>query len=190
MYRLRAAHGLPMRNRKPMRTRRSSASPAPKARPKKATKRLEKPRSRPVTHRFFQAKSTTNTVPLSLTGACGAAAVSGPECAASSKRCGRRMPTVVPDARQISPCCMRSGIRTPGFSLSLRLFFHHVPGTTFVVPCKKCRRDVPTGVAEFPFKSIVVDCPLCGEKRRYLPSEIFLGRVDQLVNHQKRTRAI
>jgi RNase P subunit RPR2 len=57
---------------------------------------------------------------------------------------------------------------------------------TFVVACKKCRRDVPTGVAEFPFHSIIVECALCGEKRRYLPSEVFLGRVDQLVVRQKR----
>jgi len=61
---------------------------------------------------------------------------------------------------------------------------------TFVVACKKCRRDVPTGAAEFPFQSVVVECPLCGEKRRYLPSEIFLGRVDQLVSRQMRTRTI
>ena len=61
---------------------------------------------------------------------------------------------------------------------------------TFVVACKKCRRDVATGVGEFPFQSIVVECPLCGEKRRYLPSEVFLGRVDQLVNRQKRAGAI
>jgi hypothetical protein len=61
---------------------------------------------------------------------------------------------------------------------------------TFVVACKKCRRDVPTGAAEFPFQSIVVECPLCGEKRRYLPSEIFLGKVDQLVSRQKRTGTI
>ena len=61
---------------------------------------------------------------------------------------------------------------------------------TFVVACKKCRRDVPTGAGEFPFQSIVVDCPLCGEKRRYLPSEVFLGRVDQLVNRQKRAGAV
>jgi hypothetical protein len=60
----------------------------------------------------------------------------------------------------------------------------------FVVACKKCRRDVPTGVGEFPFQSIVVECPLCGEKRRYLPSEVFLGRGDQLVNRQKRAGAI
>jgi hypothetical protein len=61
---------------------------------------------------------------------------------------------------------------------------------TFVVDCKKCRRDVPTGVSEFPFQSIVVECPLCGEKRRYLPSELFLGCVDQLVNRQKRAGAV
>lgn len=61
---------------------------------------------------------------------------------------------------------------------------------TFVVACKKCRRDLPTGAAKFPFQSIVVECPLCGEKRRYLPSEVFLGRVDQLVNRQKRAGAI
>jgi hypothetical protein len=41
-------------------------------------------------------------------------------------------------------------------------------------------------VAEFPFQSIIVECALCGEKRRYLPSEVFLGRVDQLVARRKR----
>lgn len=63
-----------------------------------------------------------------------------------------------------------------------------IPGSrkSFVVTCKKCRRDVPAGVTEFPFQSIVVDCPLCGEVRRYLPSETFLGRPDQLVIHQAR----
>src|ERR1035441_3353900 len=47
---------------------------------------------------------------------------------------------------------------------------------TFVVTCKQCRRDVPTGLREFPFQPINVECPLCGELRRYLPSEVFLGR--------------
>lgn len=60
---------------------------------------------------------------------------------------------------------------------------------TFVVACKSCRRNVPTGVSEFPFQSIVVVCALCGEERRYLPSEVFLGRVDQLVIHQRRMGA-
>jgi hypothetical protein len=57
----------------------------------------------------------------------------------------------------------------------------------FVVTCKRCRRDVPSGVREFPFQSITVECPLGGEPRRYLPSEVFLGRPDQLVTRQQRT---
>ena len=58
---------------------------------------------------------------------------------------------------------------------------------TFVVTCKRCRRDVPSGRDEFPFQSVAVECPLCGELRRYLPSEVFLGRPDGLVNRQQRT---
>jgi hypothetical protein len=54
----------------------------------------------------------------------------------------------------------------------------------FVVTCKRCRRDVPSGVKEFPFQPIVVSCPLCGELRRYLPSEVFLGKVHALVGKQ------
>lgn len=73
-------------------------------------------------------------------------------------------------------------------TFAYHLFMFQGPSTrkTFVVVCKKCRRDVPTGVAEFPFQSIIVECALCGEKRRYLPSELFLGRVDQLMARQKR----
>ena len=72
------------------------------------------------------------------------------------------------------------------------LFMFPGPSTrkTFVVACKKCRRDVPTGVAEFPFHSIIVECALCGEKRRYLPSEVFLGWADQLVARQKRAGGV
>jgi hypothetical protein len=47
---------------------------------------------------------------------------------------------------------------------------------------------VPSGVREFPFQSITVECPLCGELRRYLPSEVFLGRPNQLVTRQQRNR--
>ena len=56
----------------------------------------------------------------------------------------------------------------------------------FVVTCKRCRRDIPASRDEFPFQSVVVECPLCGEVRRYLPSEVFLGRPDQLVTRQRR----
>ena len=54
----------------------------------------------------------------------------------------------------------------------------------FVVTCKDCHRDVPSGVKEFPFQSIVVACPSCKEQRRYLPSEVFLGRPNHLVAKQ------
>jgi endogenous inhibitor of DNA gyrase (YacG/DUF329 family) len=54
----------------------------------------------------------------------------------------------------------------------------------FIVECNGCQRDVPSGVKEFPFQSIVVTCPLCGEQRRYRPSEVFLGRPNQLVAKQ------
>lgn len=60
---------------------------------------------------------------------------------------------------------------------------------SFVVTCKRCQRDVPSGLTEFPFQSVVVECPLCGEKRHYVPSEVFLGKPDHLVAHQARTRA-
>ena len=56
----------------------------------------------------------------------------------------------------------------------------------FVVSCKRCRRDVPAGVREFPFQPIVVTCPLCGEQRRYLPSEVFLGMPHHLVTKEAR----
>jgi hypothetical protein len=60
----------------------------------------------------------------------------------------------------------------------------------FVVTCKRCRRDVPAGVKEFPFQPIVVFCPLCGELRRFLPSEVFLGQPNSLVSKQARKREI
>jgi len=46
----------------------------------------------------------------------------------------------------------------------------------FVVTCKLCRKDVPSGMKEFSFRSIAVTCSSCGEERQYLPSEVFLGR--------------
>jgi hypothetical protein len=45
-----------------------------------------------------------------------------------------------------------------------------------VVCCKKCGHDVLAGTASFPASSIFVVCSLCGEKRKYLPSEVIHGR--------------
>ena len=54
----------------------------------------------------------------------------------------------------------------------------------FIVECKSCRLDVPAGVEEFPFRSILVTCPLCGELHRYLPSEMIMARPNSLVAKQ------
>jgi len=56
----------------------------------------------------------------------------------------------------------------------------------FIIAYKRCRRQVPIGLNEFPFQSVAVECCLCGERRRYLPSEIFLGKPDHLVAQQNR----
>lgn len=60
----------------------------------------------------------------------------------------------------------------------------------FVVDCKRCRRDIPTGLREFPFQSVTVTCPLCGEVRKYLPSEIALGRPHALVGKKVVSRIV
>ena len=59
----------------------------------------------------------------------------------------------------------------------------------FVVTCKRCRRDIPAGVKVFPFQSIIIACPLCGEQRRYWPSEVLLGRPHHPVEKQARAGA-
>lgn len=54
----------------------------------------------------------------------------------------------------------------------------------FIATCKRCRREIPAGVKEFPFQPVVVECPLCGEIRRYLPSELMLGKPHPLVGRR------
>ena len=84
------------------------------------------------------------------------------------------------------PGCWRLGFRL-AFSYHSYMFPTASGRKTFVVTCKHCRRDVPSGLREFPFQSVAVECPLCGELRRYLPSEVILGRPDGLVTRQRRT---
>lgn len=61
--------------------------------------------------------------------------------------------------------------------------------TTFVVCCKRCARHIHAGVDRFPEDNIRVDCPLCGEKRRYRRAEVYLGWPDQLLRKQQVQRA-
>jgi hypothetical protein len=49
----------------------------------------------------------------------------------------------------------------------------------FTVRCKGCGQNIPAPVRTLPDTWIVAQCPLCGERRRYLPSEIFRGRLSQ-----------
>lgn len=47
----------------------------------------------------------------------------------------------------------------------------------FVIACKGCQRHIPAPVETLPSTWIIATCPLCGEQRRYLPADIFQGRV-------------
>jgi len=46
-----------------------------------------------------------------------------------------------------------------------------------VVRCKQCERDVPAGVNATPANYITVKCILCGEVRKYLPTQVGAGYV-------------
>lgn len=61
--------------------------------------------------------------------------------------------------------------------------------TVYVVACKRCQRHIPAGVDKFPDDNIRVDCPLCGEKRRYRRAEVYLGWPDQVLTKQQVQRA-
>jgi hypothetical protein len=45
----------------------------------------------------------------------------------------------------------------------------------FCIACKRCRETIAAPVQTMPSSWIVATCPLCGEKRRYLPVELFQG---------------
>ena len=47
----------------------------------------------------------------------------------------------------------------------------------FTIHCKKCGENIPAPVGTMPDTWIAALCPLCGEKRNYLPSEIFRGKL-------------
>src|ERR1700750_2213396 len=42
----------------------------------------------------------------------------------------------------------------------------------FVITCKRCRENIAAPVQTMPDSWIIHTCPLCGERRRYLPAEI------------------
>lgn len=48
---------------------------------------------------------------------------------------------------------------------------------SFVIICKGCRQNIPAPAHTLPDSWIVAECQLCGEKHRYLPADIFQGRL-------------
>jgi rRNA maturation protein Nop10 len=47
----------------------------------------------------------------------------------------------------------------------------------YTLRCKGCGENIAAPVETMPDTWIVADCPLCGERRRYLPPDIFRGRL-------------
>src|ERR1035441_1420191 len=59
----------------------------------------------------------------------------------------------------------------------------------FTICCKGCGANIPAPVENMPVSWIVTQCPLCGDKRRYLPSDIFRGRLSKKVTNVPAQRA-
>jgi hypothetical protein len=55
----------------------------------------------------------------------------------------------------------------------------------FVIACKGCHENIPAPVETLPDDWIIAACPLCGLKRRYLPAEIFQGKLSHQVAVQR-----
>ena len=56
----------------------------------------------------------------------------------------------------------------------------NIPSTRrsdFTIRCKGCQENIPAPVETMPDTWIIAVCPLCGERRRYLPTEIFRGNL-------------
>jgi hypothetical protein len=90
----------------------------------------------------------------------------------------------IPDGTSIFCIQLSSGVPTGLATGLIFSFYSPIVGLMRALPfpkscvvcCKKCGHDVSTGTDGFPPRSICVVCSLCGEKKRYLPSEVIHGR--------------
>jgi hypothetical protein len=55
----------------------------------------------------------------------------------------------------------------------------------YTVRCKGCGENIPAPVMTMPDTWIVAECPLCCQRRSYLPPEIFRGRLSHLLLTRK-----
>ena len=60
----------------------------------------------------------------------------------------------------------------------------------FTIRCKKCGENIPAPVGTLPDYWIAARCPLCGEKRSYLPSEIFRGNLSYKLGRKPVRRVV
>jgi hypothetical protein len=51
----------------------------------------------------------------------------------------------------------------------------------FVIVSKGCHENIAARVETLPDDWVIATCPLCGQKRRYLPAEILQGRLSDQV---------
>jgi hypothetical protein len=58
-----------------------------------------------------------------------------------------------------------------------------------VIQCKGCGENIPAPVELMTSQPIAAKCPLCHKHRRYLPSEVFLGRLSHLMIRKPVTTA-
>jgi hypothetical protein len=54
----------------------------------------------------------------------------------------------------------------------------------FTIRCKRCVENIPAPVQTMPDTWVVVMCPLCRERRRYLPADIFRGNLSPKLVHR------
>jgi hypothetical protein len=58
----------------------------------------------------------------------------------------------------------------------------------FAIRSKGCGETIPAPVETMPDNWIVAECPLCCQRRRYLPSEIFRGALSHLLSVKNLSR--
>jgi hypothetical protein len=67
-------------------------------------------------------------------------------------------------------------------------FTPRLPACILIV-CKGCHENIPAPVETLPDDWTIAACPLCGQGRRYLPAEIFQGRLSHQVV-ERRARGV
>jgi hypothetical protein len=48
---------------------------------------------------------------------------------------------------------------------------------SFVIACQGCQQNIPAPIETMPEFWIIAGCPFCGAMHRYLPADIFQGRL-------------